>query len=188
MLNNGPLFQVIRIPRSGKRRTLSQQTQKDQELTADRIRLNKERIDSILEKLVQLCGASPQKKDLLVLAREIQAESLIRLDRLAKRNRDCLICWFCENWRVISIYIDKLILEKPNAFDSRVITHASSQKTESETSTENESSENDTDDSFSISLFNDDLMNDDFLFDFGVNEQQQMKLLEVDPVSCDFSF
>jgi hypothetical protein len=25
----------------------------------------------------------------------------ISLDRLAKRSRDCLLCWFCENWIVI---------------------------------------------------------------------------------------
>jgi hypothetical protein len=110
---------VIVIPRVGKRHTLSEQAQKDQVLITDRVRRNAPLIDAIRSTLEYACGPSPQKKDLLVVARQLTGPCKIALDRLAKRSRDCLICWFCENWKTIETQFAALCSEQPRAFDSR---------------------------------------------------------------------
>lgn len=118
MLNERqPLFV---IQRSGKRKNLSAQAEKDQMLTAQRLRDNEETISLIVNRLEYLCGPSPQKKDMLVVAKEMEKRTAIQVDRLAKRSRDCLICWFCENWTYIVHEFEALCCEQSRAsFDSR---------------------------------------------------------------------
>jgi hypothetical protein len=114
--NDPPL---IVIPRVGKRHTLSKQAQKDQGLTTDRMRQNAAYLDVIRTKLEYLCGPSPQKKDLIVVARELCGPCKVSLDRLAKRSRDCLLCWFCEHWSAIEIQFSAMCGQQPRAYDSR---------------------------------------------------------------------
>lgn len=119
-MSNKDIHPLIVIPRCGKRRVLSDQAQKDQGLTANRVRLNKDRINSVVNRLEYLLGQSPQKKDLLQLARQLCCPCGIALDRLAKRSRDCLICWYCENWAVIEPIFSSLCATQPRgAYDSR---------------------------------------------------------------------
>jgi hypothetical protein len=111
-----PLFVV---PRFGKRHTLSEQALKDQDLTADRMRQNAAVLGPVCSRLEYLCGPSPQKKDLLVVARELSVPCHVSLDRLAKRSRDCLLCWFCEHWQAIEPSFSALCSRQPRAYDSR---------------------------------------------------------------------
>jgi hypothetical protein len=108
----------IVIARVGKRASLSKQTEKDQELTAGRIRRNAAALDTVVHRLEMLYGPSLQKKDLLVVARQF---TQVSLDRLAKRSRDCLLCWFCENWGVLEPLLFGARSPQPrvNEFDSR---------------------------------------------------------------------
>jgi hypothetical protein len=110
---------LIVIPRVGKRHTLSKQAQKDQVLITDRMRQNAPFLDPVRSKLEYLCGASPQKKDLLVVARRLSGPCMVSLDRLAKRSRDCLVCWFCEHWKEIEPQLSALCDQQPRAYDSR---------------------------------------------------------------------
>jgi hypothetical protein len=91
----------IVIARVGKRKTLSKQAEKDQGLISARVRQNTPALTFITRRLEALYGLPLQKKDLLVVARELCGMAPLILDRLAKRSRDCLLCWFCENWIVL---------------------------------------------------------------------------------------
>lgn len=119
MSNNGLPNLIFFIPRFGKRKSLSKQTQKDQGFTRARVKRNETQISRIMPILEILCGQNPQKKDLLVLAQEIENHQSIQLDRLAKRSKDCLICWFCENWDAISSKLNELCATRPRSYDSR---------------------------------------------------------------------
>jgi hypothetical protein len=78
---------------SSKSRT--KQTEKDQLETRKRIQRNEAQWCVVKPKLHYYFGTILQRKRLLAVARKIEA---LKLDRLAKRSRDCICCWFCENW------------------------------------------------------------------------------------------
>ena len=119
-MSNKDIRPIFVIHRTGKRRILSNQAQKDQGLTANRLRQNEGKISSVVNRLEYLLGQSPQKKDLLVLARQLCQLCGLELDRLAKRSRDCLICWYCENWAYIEPTFTSMCMMPPRvAFDSR---------------------------------------------------------------------
>jgi hypothetical protein len=91
----------IVIARVGKRKALSKQAEKDQILICNRVRQNTPALTLITRRLEALYGPPLQKKHLLVVAQQIAGVAALSLDRLAKRSRDCLLCWFCENWPVV---------------------------------------------------------------------------------------
>jgi hypothetical protein len=108
-----PRFVIARV---GKRTTLSKQAEKDQVLIVERIRRNQGLMDRITRRLEVI---STQKKDLLVVAHHIGQAIRVPLDRLAKRSRDCLFCWFCENWGTIEPIFTGLCSLQPRADCSR---------------------------------------------------------------------
>jgi hypothetical protein len=97
MLGTDDVPRIV-IARVGKRQSLSKQAEKDQVLTAERMRRNHQLLDRVTRRLHLISG---QKKELLVVARHLSEAINVPLDRLAKRSRDCLLCWFCENWRAV---------------------------------------------------------------------------------------
>jgi hypothetical protein len=105
---------VIVIQRVGKRMTLSKQAEKDRVLTSERMRRN-EACLGFVRKRLQLFSPNLQKKELDVVA---QAVPGVSLDRLAKRSRDCLICWFCENWIAIEPHLPGLCIQQPRVSES----------------------------------------------------------------------
>jgi len=60
-------------------------------------------------------GKSPQKKALLEFAHQLSAVTHIPIDRLAKRSRDCLLCWFCENWYLLSPHVPEVVSTAPSS-------------------------------------------------------------------------
>lgn len=46
-----------------------------------------------------------RKTDALHIAESISKKINIKIDRNAKRNYDSLICWYCENWPLVSQHI-----------------------------------------------------------------------------------
>jgi hypothetical protein len=97
---------VVRIPRTGKRMTVSEQTQRDSARILERVRRNEQSM-RIIEDVLARVVAKRKKRDLLPLAEECVRASCGRLaiDRLARRNRRALICWFCENWGTVSEFL-----------------------------------------------------------------------------------
>jgi hypothetical protein len=86
---------------TGKRTKLSDQAIEDRVLIQDRVRKNANLMPEVLKELGLLCSESLQKKDLIVIAGKVSTLCNVPLDRLAKRSRDCLICWFSEHWPCI---------------------------------------------------------------------------------------
>ena len=92
------------IKRSNTKKELSKRTILDHQKVA--IRRNS--CKSIYEKVKQLLIYSfgkwqiGQYRD---VAFQISNKTNINLDRLAKRYNDCLICWFCENWKSIAPHL-----------------------------------------------------------------------------------
>jgi hypothetical protein len=70
-------------------------------------------------KLEYYCGRCPLKKDLMSLADDVCARTGLRVDREAKRNREYLLCWFCENWRTIQPMLHRLEKSGAGEYDTR---------------------------------------------------------------------
>jgi hypothetical protein len=71
----------IVIASVGKRQSLSKQAEKDQILTAERVRRNHLMLDQVTGRLQVISG---QKKELLVVVRHLSDAINVPLDRLAK--------------------------------------------------------------------------------------------------------
>jgi hypothetical protein len=118
MLDRGDIPGCTVIPRVGKRQCLSKQTMKDQIDTTARLRRNAPFLPFVRTRLETCYGLSLQKKNLLIVAQTLPG---VVLDRLAKRSRDCLMCWFCENWSIIEPLLASKCSQQPrvNLSDSR---------------------------------------------------------------------
>jgi hypothetical protein len=98
-----PALSVTLIPRSGKRRALSHQTTRDNSRLIERMRRCSEML-----KLVEPVLKGPYGKrtmsELLSLADGCTRvdPGLPPADRLARRSRPGLLCWFCENWGAVA--------------------------------------------------------------------------------------
>jgi hypothetical protein len=101
----------IIIHRVGKRMKLSRQGEKDQYLMTARRRMNQANLPFVLSEFRRLMGEAPKKKNLIPIAHRVSLMCEIPLDRLAKRSRDCLLCWFCENWSIIAPRITDLFTQ-----------------------------------------------------------------------------
>jgi formate hydrogenlyase subunit 6/NADH:ubiquinone oxidoreductase subunit I len=62
----------------------------------ERRRKNAALFDRMTLMLSHLTDGKPTKQALLLLAERIAANTHVKIDRGAKRSKDCLICWFCE--------------------------------------------------------------------------------------------
>jgi hypothetical protein len=92
----------VQIQRNGKRRLVSEQTQRDSIRLSERIRRNAGRIRVVESCLEQAYGRMSMSNLASLADRCVNAcQNSIALDRLAKRSRPALFCWFCENWSVI---------------------------------------------------------------------------------------
>jgi hypothetical protein len=94
---------VVHIQRTGKRRTVTGQTMRDTVRLRERIQRSALLMKSVESFLSRVCGKRTMP-DLMATAEEcVRINLLIEPpDRVAKRNRAGLICWFCEHWTVVS--------------------------------------------------------------------------------------
>jgi hypothetical protein len=100
---------VVVIPRVGKRMKLSKQAEKDHVLISERVFRNQFALPFVRKRLEQF-WPSLQKKDLLIVAQQFPG---LTLDRLAKRSRDCILCWFCEHWTAIEPLLSSACIQQP---------------------------------------------------------------------------
>lgn len=88
-----------------KFRTVSEKNIKDHEDVMVRIYNNWVRLD-LVTKIIEInYGGKVRLETLLEFAIYLTKLLNIKLDRLAKRNRSALLCWFSENWDMINPYI-----------------------------------------------------------------------------------
>jgi hypothetical protein len=52
---------------------------------------------SAMESTLKVLCNSFRKADILHLAEKFESSKGVRVDRSARRLKDCLVCWFCEN-------------------------------------------------------------------------------------------
>jgi hypothetical protein len=77
---------------------LTQQTVRDHILIQKRVQQNAAIWRAIEMRLKHYFGPALRRNDLLAAALKIKT---LKLDRLAKRSRICICCWFCEHWSEI---------------------------------------------------------------------------------------
>jgi hypothetical protein len=87
----------IVIVQSKPRRPPLAQTRIDQDQCIERRRCNAALYDRMTQILNAVLGGKVTKQHLMELAVKIAAAKGIKIDRGAKRLKDGLICWFCEN-------------------------------------------------------------------------------------------
>jgi hypothetical protein len=85
------VIQVARLSRPS-----AVQTVLDHEYSIQRRRAVGPAYDRMCALLTRLTGGKMTRGTLLRLAEELATARGIRVDRTAKRMKDCLICWFCE--------------------------------------------------------------------------------------------
>jgi hypothetical protein len=97
---------VIRIQRTGKRRSISEQTQRDSARLNERIRHNAA-LFPLVEMTLDRVFKKQRRSELIDLAEKCAHVNgaVHPIDRIARRHRPGLICWFCENWSAISAYV-----------------------------------------------------------------------------------
>lgn len=78
------------------------QSMRDYETVQRRIKMNGEtKIDYVSSFIDKFFGTHVTITILLSLANIVVSQNHIKLDRLARRNRSALLCWYAENWNVI---------------------------------------------------------------------------------------
>jgi hypothetical protein len=88
--------QTITIKRKPHRNSL-RQTEIDHHDATIRRRNNGALFDQMTRVLTQALDGKCRLPELLRFARRIADQQHVKIDRLAKRLKDCLICWFCEH-------------------------------------------------------------------------------------------
>ena len=73
------------------------QTMKDRKLVAMRVEKNKKYFNKVEQALGVLLNGKTRKSDLLAYAKKIIAQNGLKLERLMKRSKPVIICWFCEH-------------------------------------------------------------------------------------------
>ncbi|EAX99405.1 hypothetical protein TVAG_043130 [Trichomonas vaginalis G3] len=84
---------------------------KDHNDIRSRIRTNGIKFDLVNEIIKSKLGGHATTTILMKLADKFSHELKIRVDRLAKRNKNALICWYAENWHLIAPFFTKLELD-----------------------------------------------------------------------------
>ena len=74
------------------------QSYRDNERIQKRIAANEGKLEYVSKFLDQYFGAHVNAEILISLAKIVMSNYQITLDRLAKRNRSALLCWYSENW------------------------------------------------------------------------------------------
>lgn len=90
------------------------QTLRDYEKIQKRVKQNEGRLEFITEYLDHYFGAHVNTVILNSLAKIIMETYGISLDRLAKRNRSALLCWYSENWDKIYPVLNALNIGRKN--------------------------------------------------------------------------
>ncbi|KAI5507966.1 hypothetical protein TVAGG3_0681770 [Trichomonas vaginalis G3] len=86
----------------------TKQTIRDRKSIDDRLTLNGIKVDYVDAYLCKLAGCHVTIDPLLEFAYDMSYQFRLKLDRLAKRNRTALLCWYAENWGNIFPYLSKI--------------------------------------------------------------------------------
>jgi hypothetical protein len=85
------------------RKAAALQIEKEQRKCAERVRRLEAQFAEMKKFLTAVTGGRLAVRNLLGLANHIAEERHIKVDRVARRLKDALICWFCENVSVSAV-------------------------------------------------------------------------------------
>lgn len=100
-----------------------------------RVKMNEGNLEIVKYTLINFFGGGFTNAELINIAVYISNGIGIKVDRMAKRNRDALLCWFSENWGLIYPILTKsklLLLNHtkmnkncnlPNQMQKETVTH-----------------------------------------------------------------
>lgn len=106
MISNNLVYDLISTRKFRKLNSTNSKNLKDHTEIARRLNMSGIKIDLITEILETKYGGKFKLEDLLRFACDTSQKININVDRLAKRNRGALLCWFAENWNFILPYIN----------------------------------------------------------------------------------
>ena len=98
----------IIVKRGSGSRNPCKQTLIEQENLNKRIKRNQPLYSEVQRFLDRFFGGNFHLKEAVALASNICTYSSAKLDRIAKRHKPAIICWFCENWQSIVPYLLKM--------------------------------------------------------------------------------
>jgi len=84
-------------------KSTSKQTLKDREIIAQKIENNRMYYETMELVLELYLGGKYKKTDILDFAKKILKENNMKIERLMKRSKPYLICWFCEHMDLIPV-------------------------------------------------------------------------------------
>lgn len=99
---------IISTRKMRKFRCVSPQNLKDHDDVVQRIQNIGVKMDLVTAIIESKYGGRITIEPLLSFAMLMTKKLGLNLDRLAKRNRSALLCWFAENWSAISPYINDI--------------------------------------------------------------------------------
>lgn len=99
---------IINTRRLRKYKNRSEKCMRDHEQIFQRIRLNGIKMDFVSAYIDREIGYRVTYLSLLSFAMWLTKRLDIKIDRLAKRNRNALLCWYAENWDTIQPHINEL--------------------------------------------------------------------------------
>ena len=88
---------IVKIPIDGRRKKLTPQTIHDNEKLNLRMIENKQRLQIIDKKMINKNGKKMTMNELFDIAQTISKITNRKIDRLARRNRNGLLCWLAES-------------------------------------------------------------------------------------------
>ena len=102
MEQNHPIYVIQRV---GKRTNLSQRALNEQNTINIRIKDLGAKLETVTNELNFIANKRLNFHELRILADAVSAKSCIKMDRLTKRHKNALLCWFCENWDSLKSYV-----------------------------------------------------------------------------------
>ncbi|EAX95133.1 hypothetical protein TVAG_385210 [Trichomonas vaginalis G3] len=131
------LFREIILTRKTKNyKRYTAQSQRDYECIKKRMMVNGVKTDYVSAYMEKQIGEHVTLVNLLSIAEVISNQLNLKIDRLAKRNRSALLCWYAENWDKISplllVMNNKLrsFIRSPKKCDSKEYTFSNSSSDE----------------------------------------------------------
>ena len=99
---------IVVIKRVGKRTELSDRAIHEQEQVNNRIKNAGSLFEIVTKELKNIFHKNLNFPELRNIADMAIKGTDLKVDRLSKRNKNAMICWFCENWETIRGTIHKM--------------------------------------------------------------------------------
>lgn len=101
---------VYVIQRVGKRNDLSEQALQEQAMTNNRIRRCGPKLNIVNKYFEDRFGPKLNFKDLKYIADQVVKRIPLHVDRISKRNKTAMQCWFTEQWNLIKPILDNMVI------------------------------------------------------------------------------